>query len=345
MHLFHEQGRLNGPSSRPHLFEPFSPLVREVNRYLCLRNYQTAALSEQTGVHKSTGTNRSNDRLLSPESTTLHLPPTKTSSTTSSTTKPPSHQVHRESPTTMQQPTPPNGSEPTSPAGTPDERPGIARTFSQMGIPHPERKPSVLRRVVRQTKLIATALVPSSPSKAQRQASLKKAAKDAATQRHETEMARIRTEALLTNDVSPDALRRLAKHEGVYLNPVLGRASRFHQDDYDLDERVVARVSPERLHTSGQYVFLGRDRRLYIGRNNLGRGAKPIPEESVEFSEFKEVARAYWQLCDRHPDQLHAHTMVLIPKGAKEEGGKERGAKLHSTNHFPRLLLYNTTPT
>ncbi|KAJ2978684.1 hypothetical protein NUW58_g7421 [Xylaria curta] len=79
----------------------------------------------------------------------------------------------------------------------------------------------------------------------------------------------LRPTVLSAGSIDKDDLYELAKHEGVYLTPQPTRRSRFEGDDYDLVNGIVARVSG-RLD-DGQYIFLGSNRALYIGRHELGR--------------------------------------------------------------------------
>ncbi|RWA14658.1 hypothetical protein EKO27_g459 [Xylaria grammica] len=117
-----------------------------------------------------------------------------------------------------------------------------------------------------------------------------------AAQKRKKELKELRLQALQTGFIDRELLRELAEAERVYLNPRPTRKSRFEGDDYTLVDGLVARL-PGRLY-DGDYIFLGSNKGLYIGSHNLGRGAHQIPLAAEgQYSEYRETARAYYQLC------------------------------------------------
>ncbi|KAI0516735.1 hypothetical protein F5B22DRAFT_655914 [Xylaria bambusicola] len=119
-------------------------------------------------------------------------------------------------------------------------------------------------------------------------------------ERRERSISQLRRQAIENRSIDWDSLYRLAAAEHVYLNPRPHRNDRFHGDDYHLATGLVARVSG-RLHDD-KYIFLGRNGHLFIGRHNLGRGAEQIPfRAEFEYRQYREIARAYYQLCDSFP--------------------------------------------
>ncbi|KAI0904668.1 hypothetical protein F4823DRAFT_628426 [Ustulina deusta] len=106
----------------------------------------------------------------------------------------------------------------------------------------------------------------------------------------------LRAEILRTGSVGWDSLHELAASEGVYLTPRAHRNDRFFGDDYSLASGIVARVSGR---IDGEYIFLARDKSLYIGRHDLGRDAREIPKaDEWIYRDYREIARAYYQLCE-----------------------------------------------
>ncbi|KAI0817287.1 hypothetical protein GGR55DRAFT_619755 [Xylaria sp. FL0064] len=95
-------------------------------------------------------------------------------------------------------------------------------------------------------------------------------------------------------------LRELAGYEGVSLNP---RSIRFEGRDYSLTIDLVARLSGGQRDDDDEKnasVFLGRDRFLYVfEHHNLNPKMRKIDLlEEEPFSEYREMAPAYYQLCD-----------------------------------------------
>ncbi|KAI0099962.1 hypothetical protein GGR51DRAFT_575987 [Nemania sp. FL0031] len=200
-----------------------------------------------------------------------------------------------------------------------------AQTFEEMGIPHVVRRPTLLRRAATATRK-AIVGAPKPPKltpeeqryrvartiaealqeygQEQRRLGLAPPARDELSfppqQQQEPAAAAAAAprgtlrERAIRGELTHEELRELARSEHVYLTP---RRSRHDFDDYALEDGIVARVSGR--DDNGEYVFLGSDRRLYIGRHDLGRWARVIPtaEERVHYSEAREVARAYYMLC------------------------------------------------
>ncbi|KAI1277539.1 hypothetical protein F5Y07DRAFT_407416 [Xylaria sp. FL0933] len=116
----------------------------------------------------------------------------------------------------------------------------------------------------------------------------------------------LRAEAIFSGPMDINRLRELAEYEGVSLNP---RSIRFKGRDYSLYIGLVACLSGGRRRDGdgdgddgNAYVFLGRDRSLYVFERNdrMGnvRKIELLEEEEEAFSEYREIARAYYQLCD-----------------------------------------------
>ncbi|KAI1828130.1 hypothetical protein F4861DRAFT_490761 [Xylaria intraflava] len=178
--------------------------------------------------------------------------------------------------------------------GAGPRRPKPARTFSDMGIPRPPTKrPSFLRKLTRKL----TGKGPTPEEKVAKK--IKKVAKQAAAEakaRREAEEHMSARQTAIRRGLPEDALRLLAEQEGVYLNPPPSRTNRFHHEDYNLEDGLVARVSGRQ--TDGSFVFLGSDLRLYVGRNELGRGSTVISRfTESQYGDSREIARAYYQLC------------------------------------------------
>ncbi|KAJ3578300.1 hypothetical protein NPX13_g2268 [Xylaria arbuscula] len=115
-----------------------------------------------------------------------------------------------------------------------------------------------------------------------------------AQERSSMSIERLREQALNGHILDDESLRRLAEADGVYLNP--RGAIQFYDDDHNLSSGLVARLSG-RLPT-GEYVFLGNNSYLYVGRHIFGKGAKFLSTKAEsEYREYRVLARAYYQLC------------------------------------------------
>ncbi|RYC54761.1 hypothetical protein CHU98_g11448 [Xylaria longipes] len=101
-----------------------------------------------------------------------------------------------------------------------------------------------------------------------------------------------------------DDLYDLAEYEGVYLDPRPNAKNRFKGDNLthlELASWVVARVAGPMSDGKykGRYFFLGRNKCMYTGRNQLGADSIQLPlEDEAEFGDIRELARAYYGLCD-----------------------------------------------
>ncbi|KAI1352926.1 hypothetical protein F5Y01DRAFT_313290 [Xylaria sp. FL0043] len=134
-------------------------------------------------------------------------------------------------------------------------------------------------------------------------------AKEAVAEEHAAFIAQrvesLRAEAIFSSPVDIGRLRELAEYEGVSLNP---RSIRFQGKEYSLYIGLVACLSGGRRDADNDEddenacVFLGRDRSLYVFERNdrMGnvRKIELLQEEEEAFSEYREIARAYYQLCD-----------------------------------------------
>ncbi|KAI1130507.1 hypothetical protein F5Y10DRAFT_235367 [Nemania abortiva] len=184
----------------------------------------------------------------------------------------------------------PRSTRPTGPATTFDH------ITAKLDLPPPplEREPSLIKRAATATRQVLVGRTPSEKAR--------KAAQDAAKAREEREKAERdefvrghRRELAIRGELTYDELYDLAVLEHVYLTP---RRNRFDHDDYALADGVVARVSGR--DENGEFVFLGSDKRLFLSRHDLGRGARPITAEqerhSHHYSHARGVAIAYYKL-------------------------------------------------
>ncbi|TGJ84917.1 hypothetical protein E0Z10_g3816 [Xylaria hypoxylon] len=192
------------------------------------------------------------------------------------------------------------------PAGFEPKSRGPKKTFDGILGPAPpelERKPSSLKRAATNIRKLVVGRTPEERSaklEKKRTAELTRLFTEVGRQRAAEARAfrlrRLRETAVQTGSIDWDSLEELAKSELVYLNPRPTRKSRFEGDDYTLADGLVARLSG-RLH-DGVFIFLGRNKNLYIGSHNLGRGASRVSSKAEgQYSEYRELARAYYQLC------------------------------------------------
>lgn len=162
--------------------------------------------------------------------------------------------------------------------------------------PPPERRPSMLRRAATATRRLIVGRTPEEfKEKALRDCA--RAMAERAALRRST--AGLRATAAAGYRLSWDDLSTLAMADGVYLTP---RRTRFDFDDYALADGLVARVAGRvGGEGDGEYVFLGSDKRLYVGEHDLGRDARPITphdeRHSHHYAEARLTARGYYQLC------------------------------------------------
>ncbi|KAI0425112.1 hypothetical protein F5Y09DRAFT_322570 [Xylaria sp. FL1042] len=132
----------------------------------------------------------------------------------------------------------------------------------------------------------------------------------------EARRASLRAEAISSGSMAWPQLRELAGYEEVWLGPRMKDSSPSSSSssspgvsspsapsnpegqDFSLAPGIVARVSGRRRKANDGFVFLGSDRCLYVGRHPLGRDAEKIPPLGEDaFGEFREISRAYYQLC------------------------------------------------
>ncbi|KAI1177487.1 hypothetical protein F4777DRAFT_207500 [Nemania sp. FL0916] len=165
------------------------------------------------------------------------------------------------------------------------------------GTKEKERKPILgegVKRTLTQIKRAATLVRRATIGQkdpAEKEAERQQRQKMAEIERYTAEELRA---LALSERLDQDFLYDLARREGVYLPP---RRRRFDHDQYDLADGLVARLSGR--GDDGEYIFLGSQKRLYIGTHDLGRGARPISndEEKRHYSHYRWVAQAYYQLC------------------------------------------------
>ncbi|KAH8167076.1 hypothetical protein CIB48_g1199 [Xylaria polymorpha] len=138
-------------------------------------------------------------------------------------------------------------------------------------------------------------------AKAQRKA----AAEQVAAKAREERLQNLR-DVVLTQGKNPreSDLHELAAYEGVYLGPQSSQVSRLTSGELgriELAVWVVARVSGplDDGKYKGQYLFLGRSKSMYAGYNPLGADSVLVPiEDEYELGNYREIARAYYGLCN-----------------------------------------------
>ena len=183
-----------------------------------------------------------------------------------------------------------------------DGNAGPAKTFEDMNMEPGQIREASPPRKRMSLKRLSTSVRSFVSGSTKREGSQKAKAK-APTKNGETSGERaqlttfeLRQRALSGEHLDEESLHRLARAEYVYLNPRASRKDRFLGDDYHLDSGLVARLSG-RLPNE-MYVFLGSNSYLYISRHSMGRHAKAVSSKAEsEYREYREVARAYYQLC------------------------------------------------
>ncbi|KAF2969496.1 hypothetical protein GQX73_g4039 [Xylaria multiplex] len=118
-----------------------------------------------------------------------------------------------------------------------------------------------------------------------------------AAERRTTRLRNLREKAIGGNSLGWYSLEELAESELVYINPRRTRQRGFQGDERALADGLVARLSG--LLQDSYYIFLGYDKNLYISTYKTGRAATVIPlkTERQQYSEYRELSRAYYQLC------------------------------------------------
>ncbi|KAI0447842.1 hypothetical protein F4803DRAFT_545893 [Xylaria telfairii] len=133
----------------------------------------------------------------------------------------------------------------------------------------------------------------------------KQAAEEQAANTRGERLQRLRS-VVLTQGKSPreSDLYDLASHEGVYLGPRQSQISRLTNGELlrvELAAWVVARVSGpmDDGKYKGKYLFLGRNKSMYVGSNPLGADSVQVSvEDEYEHGYYREIARAYYGLCN-----------------------------------------------